>query len=566
LIILEDFEEKQQPVDRMIERWLDWWRAPDNRDHALVYEMCMGVVRHRRLLDHAIAPLCTKPLNELTVDLLYALRLGIYQLFFMDRVPDHAAVKETVSALPEGPGRMANAVLREAQRQGEAILKIGDTIATPGGRSETREDVPSTEPEHVKLEKAEADTIADDSPAEAISVDEADTVEISVDEVIEAADDAAAETVDESVETATDDSSESEQSDEETAETLQQVSEDSDAPEPAPVEVSEPLTSLQKAAIEWSFPDWLAEYWAEYLGEEDTIALMKTSHDRPFLILRANAPAISREEVIQRLKTHDEFPLASPVEHSPFGIRLGTVGSNGNASDWKFLKEGTAVVQDEASQLAALLMQPKPGELLLDFCAAPGGKTTLMASQMKNKGLVVAVDRTMPKLRRITQMAQRLGQTNVWTEETPPAEKAWPSSGKLSGPPFDGILVDAPCSGLGTLARRPDVKWLKGKNDMERLAEIQLGILKRVWARLRPGGRLVYSTCTLSPLENEQVVQAFLENQADARLDPLDSERFEFLNNSMITSDGYFRSMPHQHAMDGMFAARLIKVANTLAG
>ena len=445
--LLEEFELKRQPVDRAIDQALESWNVPDRRDAGMVHEMVMGVLRHRRRLDMALAPLCTKPLEELSADLLAALRIGLYQLYYLERVPDHAAIKETVSALHPGPGRMANAVLREAQRRGAEILEV------PG-----------------------------DSP----------------------------------------------------------------------------MSPLERASIEWSMPDWLMLYLTENFGEDAAIQIADASHQKPQLVVRSNTPPLTRDEVMERLK-REGFALAAPTPHSPLGVRLGMIGTHGPSNDWDFLRNGLACVQDEASQIVGMLMQAKPNERLLDFCAAPGGKTTLMASQMESRGLVVAVDRTIPKRRRIQQLAQKLGLTNVWVESTPPVEEAWPATGKLGGPPFDGILVDAPCSGLGTLARRPDVKWLKTREDLERLAQLQLAILKRVWPRLRPGGRLIYSTCTLGHVENQDVVRQFVAETRDASLSALSVEEFPFLAPEMITPDGFLQVLPHQWPMDGMFAARLIK-------
>jgi len=450
--LLAEFDEKGQPIDRSLDQVLGEWNPTDQRDTGMVHEMVLGVLRHRSRLDMALRPLCSKPLNQISPDLLNALRIGLYQLYFLERVPDHAAIKETVSALPPGPGKMANAVLREAQRRGAEVLEVTAEIAS---------------------------------------------------------------------------------------------------------------NPLDRAALEWSVPNWLVQYWAENYGEDAAIQLAQASHQRPQLVVRGNIPPLEREAVIARLRD-EGFPLAAPTECSPLGIRLGPVGSHGTPAEWDFLRDGVACVQDEASQLIGLLMEAKPGERLLDFCAAPGGKATLMASQMQGRGIVVAVDRTIPKRRRIAQLAHKMNLTNVWVESTPPPEMLWPTTGKLGGPPFDGILVDAPCSALGTLARRPDVKWLKSREDLDRLAELQLAILKRVWARLRPGGRLVYSTCTLGAVENQQVVLKFIEETRDAALDPITVERFPFLSPDLLLAGGFMQAQPHRSPMDGMFAARIVKKTSLL--
>jgi 16S rRNA (cytosine967-C5)-methyltransferase len=218
--------------------------------------------------------------------------------------------------------------------------------------------------------------------------------------------------------------------------------------------------------------------------------------------------------------------------------------------------EGLFSVQDEASQLAALLVSPQPGDFILDLCAAPGGKATYLAELTGDSCNLVACDRNPRKLALIREVLDRLRIKSITTtllDATRPLEKLHPQL-------FDRILVDAPCSGLGVIHRNPEGKWWKEPTDPARLAITQRAILENAAARLKPGGVMVYSTCSTSLEENEQVVDNFIKHHPDFVIEPVSRILPQALE--MQTEQGFFRSWLHRHGMDGFFAARLIKVLN----
>jgi 16S rRNA (cytosine967-C5)-methyltransferase len=217
-------------------------------------------------------------------------------------------------------------------------------------------------------------------------------------------------------------------------------------------------------------------------------------------------------------------------------------------------QEGLFTVQDESSQLAVQFLAPRPGEQVLDACAAPGGKTTHLAQLMTNSGRITACDVEPKKLRFIEESSARLGISIVETL-TLDASQPRKALGERS---FDRILVDAPCSGLGVIRRNPEGKWWKSVYDVARLAALQKTILTGLAASLNNGGTLLYSTCSTTQAENEAVIDDFLSQHPDFVVEDL---RILFPEYTELFSErGFFRSWPHRHGMDGFFAARLKKI------
>lgn len=299
-----------------------------------------------------------------------------------------------------------------------------------------------------------------------------------------------------------------------------------------------------------SHPLWLVQRWIEELGVEETVKTCVANNRIPALTLRTNTLKIRREELIEKL-TEKEF-VSAPTPFSDDGIVL----KNGSAvSELPFMKEGFFVIQDEASQLVSLIMEPRPGEKILDACAAPGGKTTHIAQRMENRGEVYAFDLLQEKLKRIEEGCSRLGIKIVRTK-IGNAVNALPVPGEVK---FDRVLADVPCSGFGTLRRNPDLKWRKAKEDIERLSDIQFSILKNLSRYVSEGGLLVYSTCTVFHEENEDVVERFLSEHRTFKLDSLVEvlpERCHF-----FIKKGYFKTFPPAGELDGFFAARLRKTS-----
>ena len=352
----------------------------DPRERALAMQLAYGTVQRRLSLDALIELLANRPVDELDARTLAALRLGLYQLAFLDGMAAHAVVGESVELAKGGPGgghKLVNAVLRRAAR-GLPPLP------------------------------------ADETPA--------------------------------------------------------------------------------GAAIRHSYPPWLVELWWERFGADTTRALLRAGNEPGELALRANT----------LVTTAAELAAALPVPTHPAGADLPeglVVDGPFDAHAHDLWRAGAYAAQSRASMLVARALDPQPGERVLDLCAAPGGKTTHLAALMQDTGAIVAVERHAGRASALRRTCERLRCTNVEVLVQDAARYT-------TEEPFDRVLVDPPCSGLGTLQGHPDLRWRTTPEAIERLARTQAGILEAATAALGPGGTLVYSTCTLSPRENEERVAA----------------------------------------------------------
>jgi 16S rRNA (cytosine967-C5)-methyltransferase len=303
-------------------------------------------------------------------------------------------------------------------------------------------------------------------------------------------------------------------------------------------------------AVTQSHPLWLVQRWIEELGVEETVKICAANNRIPALTLRTNTLKIRREDLIEKL-TEKEL-ISAPTPFSDDGILL----KNGPpTSELPFLKEGLFVIQDEASQLITHVLDPKPGEKVLDACAAPGGKTTHIAQKMENLGEIYAFDLRQEKLKQIEEGCKRQGIKIVRTT-TGDAVDNLAVPGEIK---FDRVLADVPCSGFGTLRRNPDLKWRREKEDLKRLSQLQLSILNNLSGYVSGGGVLVYSTCTVFHEENEDVVETFLSEHRTFKLDSL----LEVLPEKchFFIKRGYFKTFPPEDELDGFFAARLRKIS-----
>jgi 16S rRNA (cytosine967-C5)-methyltransferase len=307
----------------------------------------------------------------------------------------------------------------------------------------------------------------------------------------------------------------------------------------------DPLAHLVHAL---SIPEWIAQRWLDALGPAEAAALARASNAVPPLTARANPLATTREALLAELSAR--WPEAKLAAHAPLALSLGHGVDPG--SDPAF-REGRFTVQDEASQLVVELLAPQPGERVLDLCAAPGAKATAIAERVGAKGLVVACDRNQRRLELIGRAARRLSLANVHAAH---ADGTQPLAG-LPGAPFARALVDAPCSGLGTLRRNPDARWRLRPGDSVALAVTQRALLENAARELMPGGVLVYSTCTLLSEENEAVVAAFLAQHPELSL----TERgaLPAAVHPFVEADGFMRTWPQRHGTDGFFAARITR-------
>ena len=263
---------------------------------------------------------------------------------------------------------------------------------------------------------------------------------------------------------------------------------------------------------------------------------------------RVNPLKINRDDACLKLKQHGI--TAHTMPYSPFGLRL-----DGRISRDIFEKIGPGMmeVQDEASQLAACLSLAKPGQRVLDLCAGAGGKTLLMAAHMKNKGHIVACDVSASRLKSAETRLKRAGIFNTTTRVISHHKDRWL---QRQGEAFDCVFVDAPCSGSGTWRRNPDLKWKTTLKNIQETASLQQAILERAAHAVRPGGRLVYATCSLFSLENEAQVDWFLKQNHSFKLLPIAMVWEEFFSSAYPFEDQlYFKVNPHHHKMDGFFVA-----------
>jgi len=300
-------------------------------------------------------------------------------------------------------------------------------------------------------------------------------------------------------------------------------------------------------AVDQAFPLWAVKKLWGFWGETETRAFCQASNQTAPLTLRVNTLKADREKLMDRLR-REGLPI-SPTSFSPDGI---VVEDAPPISKLPLLESGYYQIQDEASQLIAYLVDPRPGERILDACAAPGAKTTHMAQLMENQGKIYALDSDGTRLRLLRESCHRMGVTNV----TALRRDATLPISLPEGKEFDAILVDVPCTGWGTIRRNPDIKWKTDHEDIARLAFLQKRILDNVASLLRKGGRMVYSTCTVYEEENRNAVDGFL---GENREFSLDARRFGLLHEALFDDRGFFRTVPHRHNMDGFFAARLMR-------
>ncbi|MGH7797146.1 MAG: 16S rRNA (cytosine(967)-C(5))-methyltransferase RsmB [Candidatus Binatia bacterium] len=308
--------------------------------------------------------------------------------------------------------------------------------------------------------------------------------------------------------------------------------------------------SAASLAVRYSHPEWLVQRWLDEFGPDQAQALMRANNEKTPVTLRVNSLKCTRDDLSDRLLR--DGIQATPTPWSPQGVLLPSAGAVENLPGFG---EGLFQIQGEASQLVSYLLSPLAGERILDACAAPGGKTTHIAELMKDSGELVALDTSARGIEKIRQNMQRLGLNSVRVLRADAGEQFAES---IAGP-YDRLLVDAPCSGLGTLRAHPEIKWHRDENDIRRLSALQLKILHRVAGYLKAGGILVYSTCTLTRDENEQTVNNFLAAHPEFELQ--DGARYLPQQARHMVMREYFQALPQRDNTDGFFAARLRKVS-----
>ena len=307
-------------------------------------------------------------------------------------------------------------------------------------------------------------------------------------------------------------------------------------------------------SVKYSFPEWLIKRWIERFGFRETEKLLEASNARPPLVIRVNPLKVSRDNLLTYLKK-DQVPEAKACPYSPQGIILK--GFRGKVTELKPYHFGWISVQDSASQLVTILLNPKPGEVVLDACAGVGGKTTHIAELMENRGEIWAFDLYPWRLEKLKENFVRLGLKMPKVFEGDVVEKLQ----TMKSPVFDKILIDAPCTGTGVIRKHPDIKWARTEEDFLSVPQKQLRLLNGLADFLRPGGVMVYATCSLEPEENEEVISKFLKEHPEFKIDELKPflEKRGLVSVIELVENNALKTYPHKHGLDGFFAVRLIK-------
>ena len=310
-------------------------------------------------------------------------------------------------------------------------------------------------------------------------------------------------------------------------------------------------------AYSLSYPTWLVKRWLQTRGVSWTLAFCRASNQTAPLAFRVNTLLTQREEVCQFLEMKGLPASLSKIAPDGIALKNRTItnfDTTGKLTLKDILNRNDIYVQDESAMLVAHLLSPEEAGFIVDLCAAPGGKTTHLAHLMRNTGKIIAVDTSAEKIALLQKNCRRINAHNVETcvMDATKADLAFIKTA-------DAVLIDAPCSGFGTLRRHPDIRWNKTLKQVHALREIQYNLLKNAAPHIKPGGLLVYSTCSIEPMENEEVIQRFLADFPMYRVE--NARRFlPTVPLSAITPQGFVQTFPHEHGVDGAFAVRLRRV------
>lgn len=409
----------------------------DPRDAALATTLFYGVLERRITLDYLIAPFSKLPVGKLSSDVCNILRLAIYQIRYLEKIPVSAAVNEAVNAVKQTKSAKASGYVNGVLR---AFLRGMDHVEMPD---------PKTNP-------------------------------------------------------------------------------------------------LLAQSVEFSCPEWLIQLWSDSYGADCANALIRAMGEKPPLFVRANTAKISPEDLVGMLK--QEGVNASLEESVPGALRLEHPGA---VDRLEAFQNGYFHVQDLSSQLCCFFLSPKPGETVADLCAAPGGKTFTLAEWMQNQGRVLAFDQYKGKVGLIRKGAERLGLSVIQAQVRDASD---PKQPLLNA---DCVLCDAPCSGLGIIRRKPEIRY-KNPNDLDALPKIQRQILAQAARQVRVGGRLMYSTCSLNPAENGQVADWFLQQHPE--FEPLPLPLSGVWQHAIPEPGHQLTLMPYVHPCDGFFVSAFQRV------
>ncbi|MEG4919907.1 16S rRNA (cytosine(967)-C(5))-methyltransferase RsmB, partial [Microcoleus sp. F10-D1] len=303
-----------------------------------------------------------------------------------------------------------------------------------------------------------------------------------------------------------------------------------------------PENPVQRLGILHSFPEWLVKLWIEQIGETETEQLCQWFNQSPTIDLRINPLKSSIAQIEAAFKSHNIS--TNRIPHLPQALRLnGSIGAIQNLPGYS---EGWWTIQDSSAQLVTHLLAPQPGETIIDACAAPGGKTTHSAELMQDTGTIYACDKTANRLKKLKENADRLQMKSIKIHTGD--SRHFPEFVNLA----DRVLLDAPCSGLGTLHRRADARWRHTPENIQQQSQLQSELLANAATFVKSGGVLVYATCTIHPLENETVIRSFLDSNPHWQIEPPTIDL-----PVQPSPEGWVKVWPHRHHMDGFFMVRL---------
>ena len=431
--ILNRVERTDAYLDKQLDKEL---RNTDfsGQDKALLYEIVHGVIRWMGRLDWILSGFYKGQFSKAIPILKNALRVALYQIMFLDKVPEYAIVNEAVEFVKklqgQKPADITNAILRN-------ILKSKDSLRYPDPQQD----------------------------------------------------------------------------------------------------------EIGYLSTYYSHPTWMIKRWLPRFGRAATEALLAANNERPVLTLRVNTKKVNFQDFENILCSVNLKYVKG--RYYPEFLKLTNLS---NIRQWQYFTEGYFNVQDESASLACRLLNVKPGMRVLDLCAAPGGKSAYLANLMEDDGEIVALDKFEARLALVEKSLQRLAITSV---KTCPIDALEYETENL----FDAILADVPCSGMGTLCKKPDIKWKKDLLDIRKLVEIQGKLLKKASTLIKIGGAIVYSTCTIEPEENIEVVKKFLDENVNFSLESAQ----QFVPLDVVDENGCVQTYPHIHKMDGAFAARIVR-------
>lgn len=415
--------------------------ALDRKEVALLTELVYGTVQRKNTLDYYLEQFVKKGINKLEHWVLMLLRISLYQIVYLDKIPTHAVVNEAVIIAKRkghrGIAGMVNGVLRNIVRNQKQLV------------------------------------------------------------------------------------------------------------------LPHSIDPVERIALQYSHPTWLVSRWIKQYGQSETEAICKANLHPPQVSARVNRLQKDKQQLLSEMRQTGLDVTESAIAPEGFFINKG-----GNLANSIWYERGELTIQDESAMLPAEWLAPEPGMKVLDACAAPGGKTTQIAEMMNDQGEIWANDIHAQKEKLIAQQISRLGLTSVKTC----THDARQLHQRFSEESFDCVLLDAPCSGFGVIRRKPDLKWRKQEQDVHNIAKIQYEILHSVSKLVRSGGVIVYSTCTMDKLENEQNIYRFLKENPSWQLDANKSGRIpDLLFQRCSTVNGMVQILPHHFGSDGFFMARMRK-------